>query len=326
MSRTLLLIGLVIGTLAVGVALYLFASLKKNDAPVLHGEVTAHVPFKGDLKLDLYLPTQQVHEQIPVLVYIHGGAWIAGSKISVNNARFNGAFNALREAGYAIVAPDYTLAKLGKTPFPACIEDAFAALAWVEQEAETYGFDLGNVGLLGESAGGHIAMMCTFAKAEDYGQSLSYEPTYLVDVYGPADLKQLYYDQVPLVDSIKQRVERLPEAWQDNFNLPLYLFGFDPATDAERADSFASLYSPVQFASAKAPPILMIHGDEDRVVPHSQSQLLQAKLEEVGRSYQFQTLEGVDHAFRGATEEQKAQVQQWITDFVLANYQRQIGT
>lgn len=105
---------------------YFFLS---NDAPLLHGEVQYHIPISENQKLDVYYPTADVYDKMPVVVFIHGGAWIGGDKVSVNNNRFNEAFNALRNAGYAIVSPDYALARNGNSPFPENIKDSYDALA-----------------------------------------------------------------------------------------------------------------------------------------------------------------------------------------------------
>ncbi|MEO0580679.1 MAG: alpha/beta hydrolase [Bacteroidota bacterium] len=300
---------------------YLLFFFQTEEAPLLQGEVLFGLPFRGELTLDVYQPTQQVYEKAPVLVYIHGGAWITGGKVSVNNARFNDAFNQLRSQGYAIVSPDYTLARLGTPPFPACLEDGFAALQWIEDHADSLGFDTDNVGLLGESAGGHIAQVLAYMDGADFGAKSELPIRYLVDVYGPTDLGKLYRDQMPLIDSLKQITERLPERWQKCLDVTHYLFGFDPATDSVRAEQLAYTFSPVHHVGPQAPPTLLIHGQADQIVPFSQSELLQARLNELGILNRFHPLAKVDHAFREATDAQKGKVQRWITEFVLEHYE-----
>ncbi|MEL6629270.1 MAG: prolyl oligopeptidase family serine peptidase, partial [Bacteroidota bacterium] len=71
----------------------------------------------------------------------------------------------------------------------------------------------------------------------------------------------------------------------------------------------------------QAPPTLLIHGQADQIVPFSQSELLQARLNELGIPNRFHPLSDVDHAFREATEAQKGDVQRWITEFVLGHYE-----
>ena len=306
--------------LGLAFALGIFYYFKKNDAPILHGELELNVEYKVGQSLDLYQPTNQVYEKTPVVIYIHGGAWITGSKSSVNNARFNVAFNELRKKGYAIVSPEYTLAAFGKTPFPTCLADAFDAVHWIENNAETYNFDLDNVGILGESAGSHIGMMVAYDKNQTFTSPNSIDMKYMVNVYGPVDLFQLYKAQIPLIDSIKHQVENFPEHLQEHLDITKYLFGFDPAEDTIKTAEFTQQYSPINFLNSEIPNTLIIHGIKDRVVPISQTHILKAKLESLGIMHEVHELEGVDHAFRDATEKQKANIQNWITEFITRHY------
>ena len=134
-----------------------------NEAPILMGDVIHHVAYKNNLTLDIYQPTDTVYAKNPVVVFFHGGAWIMGIKESININRFNDAINRLRQQGYAVISPEYTLADDGKSPFPDCIIDARDVLVWIKNNAEIYHFDLQNVGLFGESAGAHIALMTALA-------------------------------------------------------------------------------------------------------------------------------------------------------------------
>jgi len=66
MKRSLKIFLVLIGLIIVGLPLALFVFFVRNEAPVLYGEIQAHIPFKGDLTLDIYHPTQGVYEQSPV--------------------------------------------------------------------------------------------------------------------------------------------------------------------------------------------------------------------------------------------------------------------
>lgn len=320
MSRILIIIIILILMVGTVIAFSIVRFLKKNDAPALHGKVNHSIQFKEGLKLDVYQPTEQVYERSPVLVYIHGGAWITGSKISVNNARFNGAFNTLREKGYAVVSPDYTLAKFGKSPFPACLADAFDAVKWIEDHADEYNFDLNNVGLLGESAGAHIALVTAYTENQTYTAPNNLDFRYVIDVYGPTQLLRLYQDQTTLLDTINTRTKALPTSLREHLDITQYLFGFDPEEDSVKTGEFTAQYSPFFEVRRGVPNTLLIHGNKDRVVPVSQSHLLKEKLDETGIPNELHILDGVDHAFRNATQEQRDSVQQWITGFVLEHY------
>ncbi|MEM7394675.1 MAG: alpha/beta hydrolase, partial [Verrucomicrobiota bacterium] len=104
-------------------------------------------------KLDLYLPEKPASEKLPVIVYIHGGAWKGGNKSGggrllapyVSGGRFAGVSVGYRLSGEAI--------------WPAQIHDCKAAVRWVRGHAEEYGLDPDRIGLWGTSAGGHLVAM-----------------------------------------------------------------------------------------------------------------------------------------------------------------------
>lgn len=281
-----------------------------NDAPVIHGDLELNLHYKGDKHLDLYQPTIQVYEKSPVVLYFHGGAWMIGRKESINNARFHGAINTLREEGYAVVSPEYALATEDKSPFPDCVIDAYDAADWILANAETYNFDVDNIGVMGESAGAHLALMAGFDDSRHNAKI-----NYIVDVYGPTNLYTLYQQQIPFIDTIKAQIPFLGD-----MDIPKMLFGFDPEVEVDSAKALALANSPVQFIRPSSPPILIIHGNQDRVVPISQSEVLIDYLDSFDVKYEFHILDSVDHAFRGASEDQKAKTQEWISEFVMDNY------
>lgn len=315
--KALLILGL---GLAIAIPVGLYYTFRKTDAPILKGELEYNLEYKPGLALDIYQPTQQVYDKTPLLIHYHGGAWITGSKISVNNDRFNDAFNLLRDRGYAILSPDYTLAEYGNSPFPTCLDDAYDVLQWIKAHVEEYNLDVNNIGIMGESAGGHIALMSAYHKQYQDSTDDRINLNYVVDVYGPTSLYQLYQDQIPLLDSVEKYTASLPACVQKNFDIGQYLFGFDPAEDAQKSQAFAAPFSPVLYVTDAVPPTLMIHGIADRVVPASQSEILQAKLDSMKVENHLHLLDGVDHAFMEASEEQHAQIQRWISEFILDQY------
>ncbi len=303
--------------LALAIPIFLFFYFKRTDAPILKGKVDLCINYKGDLQLDIYEPTKEVFAKRPVLIYYHGGAWVGGNKITVNNTRFHGAFNTLREKGYTIISPAYTLAKFKVSPFPACIADAIDVITWIEQNANVYNFDTNNVGVLGESAGGHLALMTAYADAEKFTSPHSVSLNYVAAIYPPTDLRKLYTDQKEMRASVKASTASLPTSVQEYFDINQYLFGFDSEQDPIRANEIAQLYSPIHYINKEIPKTLLIHGNKDRVVPISQSIVLKEKMEAMDIPVQFHTLDGVDHAFVNATPAQKDQTQEWIINFVL---------
>lgn len=292
-----------------------------NEAPITKGELLFDIEYKEGLSLDVYLPTIASKKKTPVVIYVHGGAWIGGSKMTVNNNRFNKAFNDLRADGYAIVSVDYAIASEKGSPFPKCIVDVEDAIAWVKSNAEKYNFDIENLGIFGESAGGHIAMMVAFPDSALYAADFKKTNfNYVVDVYGPTDLEGVYRSE--LADSLNKIVKELPASLAPSFDLSFKLFGFNPLDDSLRANHMMQIYSPISFVNKNIPPVLIIHGKDDQVVPLQQSIDLNEKLNTLKVPHEFHQLDSVNHGFIGASDVQMDSVQVWVRDFIMSHYRK----
>jgi len=291
----------------------------KNQAPITLGKMEFGIPYKNDLKLDIYHPTAIVYEKSPVVFYIHGGAWIVGNKITINNGRFNGAANTLREKGYTIISPNYTLAEKQKSPFPDCIIDIYDAINWTKAHAALYQLDTSNMGLLGESAGAHIAMMIAFPDTtlvpEKYKKTTF---NYLIDVYGPSDLEGIYHSR--FIGKLDSSLTKLPTSLRATFDLKQYIFGFDPSRDTLRVKDLFTHYSPINFLNKNNPPTLILHGTKDQIVPVEQSTLLKRQLDKIGIPNEMHLLDNMNHGFISASAQQMDSTQVWIADFVLKHY------
>lgn len=309
-------LGILILATTVLVMIWLVFFYVKNEAPIISGEILYNQEYKPDHYLDIYRPTKNVFSTSPVLFFIHGGGWVVGFKESINNNRFNGAINALRENGYTIISSDYTLAKKGSSPFPRCIQDIGDALKWVQLHADTFQLDLQNLGLMGESAGAHIAMMVAFPDSNYFGLPDNLPKfQYLVNIYGPTDLNGIYEGE--LARTLDQMAKKLPESVKSNFELSQYIFGFDPALDSLKARNIMGTYSPVNYLRRGIPPVLMIHGTDDQVVPVVQSMDIHTAFDSLGIDNEMHILEGVDHGFIFATDGQMKLIQDWIYNFVV---------
>ena len=103
---------------------------------------------------DLYLPKGR--SKAPVLVAVHGGGWQVGNKQFYRNW---GLF--LARAGYAVFAVDYRLGKPGV--YPAAVYDVKAAVQFIRAKAAEYDLDPERIGLIGDSAGAHLASLVALA-------------------------------------------------------------------------------------------------------------------------------------------------------------------
>jgi acetyl esterase/lipase len=225
------------------------------------------------LKLDLYSP-QAADGPVPGLVFIHGGGWKAGKK---EDYRIYGLTFA--QKGYVVASVQYRLS--GEAQYPAAIHDVKAAVRWMRSEAASIGVDPDRIGVAGGSAGGHLAMMVGYTSDVDAfdgnsgNTAVSSRVQAVVDIYGPTDLTTDFARSQSEAGSV----------------LKQFLGG----TYEEQTDRYIAA-SPIRYVTPDDPPTLILHGTIDEVVPINQSDLLVAKLKEVGVPYIYDRLPGWPHA------------------------------
>jgi acetyl esterase/lipase len=227
-------------------------------------------------KLDLYLPEKSTGP-LPVVVWIHGGAWLMGSKDACPAVY-------LARRGYAVASVGYRLST--QAVFPAQIEDCKAAVRWLRAHAAEYGLDTNRFGAWGASAGGHlVALLGTTGNMKDFdvGENLdqSSRVQAVVDFFGPADLLKLG-EQSGTNSMINHDAADAPEA---------QLIGGKLKNNPDKANRA----SPITYVSKDAAPMLIVHGDADPLVPHQQSEELYDALKEAGADVQLHLVKGGGH-------------------------------
>lgn len=233
--------------------------------------------------LDLYLPQQRATEKpLPVVVWIHGGAWLAGDKSSGQGRLAD----YVRSGQYAGVSVGYRLS--GEAGWPAQIHDCKAAIRWIRAHAKEHGLDPERIGVWGSSAGGHlVAMLGTSGGVESLEGKLgdhrdqSSRVQCVADYFGPGDLLTMGDQKSSMdhnaADSPESRL--IGGAVQEN-------------KDAARAAS------PITYVSKDDPPFLIVHGTADMTVPFAQSELFAAALEKAGVDATMVAVEGAGHGFK----------------------------
>ena len=220
-------------------------------------------------KLDLYLPEKVAPAALPVIVWIHGGGWQAGSKDNCPAAAF-------ATQGYAVASINYRLSQHAQ--FPAQIEDCKAAIRWLRANAAKYHFDPDHIGVWGASAGGHlVALLGTTGdmKKWDVGDNLNQSSRVqaVVDFFGPTDFR-----------TIKGGAESPVSK----------LLGGPIADNKEKA----AQASPITYVAKGDPPFLIMHGDMDPTVAVSQSEKLAEALKKAGDDVTLKVLPGAKHGGR----------------------------
>lgn len=123
----------------------------------------------GDLALRIYTPVAARSEPLPTLVYFHGGGYVIGN-LDTHDGLCRMFANA---ANIRVIAVDYRLAPEHK--FPAAIEDAYAAVCWIETNAAELGVDANHVAVGGDSAGGGIAAALSLMAKEKGAPKIAFQ-------------------------------------------------------------------------------------------------------------------------------------------------------
>ena len=210
------------------------------NAPALFGPFkrTANLAYGEDPRQRLDVYTPANAVNRPVVMFWYGGSWQRGQR---SQYRFVGA--ALASRGFVTVLPDYRLYPAVK--FPQLLDDGARALVWVQQHSQEFGGDPHRIVLMGHSAGAHMAAF--LALDRERVLNAGGHPEWIVGLVGLSG----------------------PYALDPNSDILRTIFA-RPYTEAD--------WQPVRFASAQAPPALLVHGLDDRVVSPAHTEKLRAAL------------------------------------------------
>ncbi|SIO62867.1 Acetyl esterase/lipase [Singulisphaera sp. GP187] len=253
-----------------------------------HADIVYRSIAGREVRLDVYLPTAPpIRGGCPAVVAIHGGGWRGGSKRDMRLMSIQ-----LAEHGYVVVAIDYQLSRPGRPSWPSNFEDTREAVRWIRRHAADYGVDPDRIVALGVSAGGHLAALLgtypdgpvnpdardrhpALSSASVARSDASTRVQAVVDLYGPADLlasrTSLPLPATPVTLMLGGTLETMPGR-------------YEAAT-------------PVRHVSPNDPPMLLIHGRDDRLVPLEQSQALAAALDEAGVAHRLIEVDDAAHGF-----------------------------
>jgi acetyl esterase/lipase len=274
------------------------AEILPGSSPYGSATVTRNIPYVAHpaprQNFDLYLPENKSGRPFPLVFWIHGGAWMSGSK-EWDNVKY------LVRQGYALASVDYRFSPEAK--FPAQIQDCNAALNFILAHATNYGINPRRFVVGGGSAGGHLALLLGMARQEkDFGADPSIKPLAILDFFGPADLSKMH-DDLEAIHSEK---------------------GLDLAQDAgtkllgppgEQASAEAKLASPINYVSAASPPVLILQGSKDDLVPVAQSRRLHQAMDQLGIKNEFIVVDGAGHdGPLFSTPEVESKVNAFLTD------------
>ncbi len=238
-------------------------------------------PDRGE-KMDLYLPaTRSPGTKAPGIVIIHGGGWTGGSKSASREFNIG---TTLAKAGYVCASIEYRLEKTNR--WPTNLWDCKNAVRFLRRNAGKYGIDADHIGVIGGSAGGHLALMVGLTNKVNALEPPAPYP-------GVSDTVQAVVDMYGITDvrtGKKTDAQGNPtnehKSWDSVFG------NHTPITDADRA-----LASPINYLAAGIPPILILQGTADTTVDRDQSNDLDTRLTALKREHQLILIPGIGHTF-----------------------------
>jgi acetyl esterase/lipase len=262
MSRRLAYLGGLGVLCGLGGLLWALGSAQEVKPKALHEADVVFTEVGGEkLLLDLARPSAG-EGPFPAVICLHGGGWVSGSR-----KQFTQTINVLAKRGYVAIAPDYRLAP--KHRWPACLEDCKASVRWLRENAERYRIAPERIGVVGLSAGGHLACMMGVSDEQVHA---------VVSLAGPTDLtaEELWTKDV--------RTRNLEP-----------LFGGPPESKRDEL----RLASPLHQSPRTYPLFLLMHGSADPAVPVKQAEAMAEKVRAAGGTARLVIWEGAGQTWAG---------------------------
>lgn len=237
--------------------------------------------------LDLFVPKSD--KPLPLIIWVHGGAWQGGSKAGPNPAL------QFLAKGYAVAAINYRLSQ--HSVYPAQIQDCKEAVRLLRASAKKFNLDPDRFGVWGASAGGHLVALLGATGGEKELQrpdsphkDVSDRVQCVVDFFGPIDLTRMAAQALAEPAGAKSKFDH------DGPNSPeSKLVGGPIQKNKEKA----ATANPINYLDKDDAPVLMLHGDSDPLVPLGQSRIFLEALEKAGVAAELVVIKGGGHGGTG---------------------------
>ena len=274
---------------ALSVIVLTSAQQNDNTQPqVIRNVVFAQAPTTGggtkDLKINIWKGTGQQPQ--PVILFVHGGAWVSGDNLETAGSEQINAIMELRESGVTIAAATYRFSN--EAIFPAQIHDVKAAIRYLKANAGKYGIDPDRIMTMGESAGSQLALLAAVSNGEKamegtIGGNTDVDSKVIgcIDCYGMTDFLTLAQDLYARKD-LGRTDAQVYELVEDKTSSRSQLFGLTTdecnlGTVTANPSRFPQQYelvksgSPLYHVTPDDPPVLIINGQKDIRVPSAQA-------------------------------------------------------
>lgn len=227
----------------------------------------------GDLPIRIYTPIV-TDDLMPAIIYFHGGGFVLGNLDSHGHV----CRELSAEVGAKVISVDYRLAP--EHPFPAAINDAYAALCWVAENASELNIDVDKIALAGDSAGANLAAVSAIRARDGNGPKINFQ----LLIYPPADLSRESKSRKENAEGYFLTSEMID--WFYDLYLPVGVTADHPWVSLSYAENLTNL-----------PPTLVITAEYDPL--RDEGETLACQLKQAGVDVELVRFDGAIHGFFG---------------------------
>lgn len=302
-----------------------FSQKQKSTLLFEHANVSENIAYKTDetgkdIQLDIYRPKNTDNKKLPVVMYVHGGAWVEGDKVITANNYVESTILKLLEKNYVVISINYRLVT-ENIHFPAPIQDTKDAVRWVRKNADKYNLDENNIGMWGVSAGAHLSLLSAYTEDKDFLgdkelSKYSAKVNYVVDNFGPTDMNRLLHTSAPkplllTVGLISKKIIDIRS------KLIKGITRLDGKENKKEVVEFCKTISPLHYTQNTV-PTLILHGNKDKIAPLRHSKRLNKMLEKEGTAHQFIVVKKGNHGFYTIDKVYQDELNDAMVNFILS--------
>ena len=238
-----------------------------------------NIKYKDTLSKNVFLDIYKSNindKPSPIIIYVHGGSFVYGDNGIPKG--LEPILNAFNNRGFTIISVSYELLK-NDVPIDNPIKDIKDSIRWVYKNKEEYNFDTDNIGIMGISAGAHLALMASYSddskfQGDEELKEYSSKVKYVLDIFGPIELNTL--DTSSIDDVYKKDIDSIVNS-----------------------TNTLEEYTPLKYINSSAPNTLIIHSKTDEIVPYKNAKDLSNKLNESKVKSKLLTLKSGSHYLTG---------------------------
>ncbi|MCX8531611.1 alpha/beta hydrolase [Chryseobacterium luquanense] len=303
-----------------------FSQKQKSTLLFEQANVSENIVYKTDnngeeILLDIYRPKNSENKKLPVVVYVHGGAWVEGDKVIYSNNYIESTILKLLEKNYTVISINYRLVS-ETVHFPAPIQDTKDAVRWVRKNADQYHLDENNIGMWGVSAGAHLSLLSAYTEDKDFAgdsqlSKYSAKVNYVVDNFGPTDMNRLLHTRAPkplllTVGLISKKIIDL------RGKLIMGITGLNIKENKKEVVEICKTISPLTY-NQNPVPTLILHGNKDKIAPIRHSKRLNKMLTKQNADHQLIIVKKGNHGFYTVDKAYQEELNNEMVSFIISH-------